>query len=144
MAPEILVGTIGNELKALLLCDVYALSLVFWELISRCDQRGERFSVHPLSRHELLCIALRVDPNHPLVMPYEEQLRAAGVQKSPSISDMARVMRLDPPSNRPLIKESWRSDTTLNEIIQTIEECWETNPEARINSSVVASRMRKL
>ena len=58
MAPEILVGTIGNELKALLLCDVYALSLVFWELISRCDQRGETFSVRPLSSHEWLCFAL--------------------------------------------------------------------------------------
>ena len=35
MSPEILAGTIGCEETALLKCDVYALAIVFWEVLSR-------------------------------------------------------------------------------------------------------------
>jgi hypothetical protein len=35
MSPEILAGTIGCEETALLKCDVYALGIIFWEILSR-------------------------------------------------------------------------------------------------------------
>ena len=40
MAPEILAGTIGNDSNALLRCDVYALGLIFWEILSRYSILG--------------------------------------------------------------------------------------------------------
>ena len=41
MSPEILAGTIGNEWNALLKCDIYALAIVFWEIISRLKTIGQ-------------------------------------------------------------------------------------------------------
>lgn len=42
MSPELLAGTIGCETNALLKCDVYALGIVLWEILSRYpfDQQG--------------------------------------------------------------------------------------------------------
>lgn len=45
MSPEILAGTIGCETNALLKCDVYALGIVFWEVLSRYpfENQGKHF-----------------------------------------------------------------------------------------------------
>ena len=43
MAPEILAGTIGCETNALLKCDVYALGIVFWEILSRYPFENQGF-----------------------------------------------------------------------------------------------------
>jgi hypothetical protein len=40
MSPEILSGSIGCETNALLKCDVYALSIIFWEILSRSTIEG--------------------------------------------------------------------------------------------------------
>ncbi len=40
MPPEILAGTIGSEKDALLKCDVYALGIIFWEVLSRYPFQG--------------------------------------------------------------------------------------------------------
>lgn len=41
MSPEILAGTIGNEWNDLLKCDIYALGIVFWELLSTLKSIGQ-------------------------------------------------------------------------------------------------------
>ena len=41
MSPEILAGTIGCEETALLKCDVYALGIIFWEILSRFPFESE-------------------------------------------------------------------------------------------------------
>jgi len=43
MPPEILAGTIGSEKEALLKCDVYALGIIFWEVLSRYPFEGFDF-----------------------------------------------------------------------------------------------------
>lgn len=48
MSPEILAGTIGNELISLLRSDVYSLGLVLWEILSRAKHLGQ-FFFSPLS-----------------------------------------------------------------------------------------------
>lgn len=40
MSPELLAGTIGIEGDALLKCDVYALGIIFWEVLSRYPFKG--------------------------------------------------------------------------------------------------------
>jgi hypothetical protein len=40
MSPEMLAGTIGCETNSLLKCDVYALGIIFWEVLSRSTIQG--------------------------------------------------------------------------------------------------------
>jgi hypothetical protein len=46
--------------------------------------------------------------------------------------------------NRPTINSSWRklNNKSINDIIITIEQCWDQNPDARITAALVAHRMR--
>ncbi len=43
MSPEILAGSIGYETNALLKCDVYALGIIFWEILSRLKTEGKYY-----------------------------------------------------------------------------------------------------
>lgn len=45
---------------------------------------------------------------------------------------------------RPEIKAIWRNYRGLNEICETIEECWDQDAEARISSSCVLERVKGL
>jgi len=122
MSPEILAGTIGNELNSLLKSDVYSLSLVFWEILSR-------------SKH--------LEANEFYVLPYDEQLKERGIDGNPSINQMLEIVLGDSTSNRPFIRSSWRKSTLINEkLIRTIEQCWDSTPEGRISSSLVAHRLK--
>ena len=141
MSPEILAGTIGKEWDSLLKCDLYALALVFWELISRLNNIGQSLfsSLHFL--HCDHCLESSVS----YLMPYEEQLSSRNLPLNPSVGEMLEILHLPPPFNRPLIRQTWRSTSTrLEHFLQTIEQAWETLPEARINSALVAHRMRQL
>ena len=40
MSPELLIGTIGSERDALLKCDVYAVGIIYWEVLSRYQFKG--------------------------------------------------------------------------------------------------------
>ena len=44
MSPELLSGIIGYETNALLKCDVYALGIIFWEILSRFQGFSSKFS----------------------------------------------------------------------------------------------------
>ena len=45
MAPEILQGSITFKAEAFIATDVYALGLVMWELISRCNETSGQYLV---------------------------------------------------------------------------------------------------
>jgi hypothetical protein len=79
-------------------------------------------------------------------MAFEKQLVERGLNVNPRVDEMYEIIKLKSPLNRPLIKETWRStnNKNFNEIISTIEQCWDENPEGRINSALVAHRMRLL
>jgi hypothetical protein len=55
-------------------------------------------------------------------------------------------MDLPNPLNRPLINQLWRNlnKQWLNQIITTMEECWDQTPEARISSALAARRIQQL
>ncbi|CAF2783143.1 unnamed protein product [Rotaria sp. Silwood2] len=126
MSPEILVGTIGCETHALLKCDVYALGIVFWEILSRYENE---------------------DNSNQYEMAYEKQLIEHGLNSvNPQVNDMLQIINLEKPFNRPLIKNNWirSNNKSINEIVYTIEQCWDQNPEGRISAALVALRMRQL
>ena len=77
-------------------------------------------------------------------MPYEEQLIEKHFNRNPSIDEMLQIINLESPLNRPLIYSSWRNLRKINEILLTIEQCWHSTPEGRINSSLVAHRIRQI
>jgi hypothetical protein len=79
-------------------------------------------------------------------MPYEYQLRSNDLNLNPTINEMLQIMNLSSPLNRPLIRSSWKNSSCeyLNEICSTMEQCWDQNPEGRINAALVALRMTQL
>lgn len=123
MAPEILAGTISNDVNALLRCDVYSLGLVFWEIVSRYS---------------------KIEGTEQYKMPYESQLIEKNFNRNPSIEEMLQIINSEPPFDRPLILRSWRNSTKINEILLTMEQCWHSIPEGRINVSLVAHRIKKI
>ncbi|CAF3951087.1 unnamed protein product, partial [Rotaria magnacalcarata] len=128
MSPELLVGTIGCETDALLKCDVYALGIVFWEILSR----------YPYDKK---------DHDQKYELPFEKQLTARNLNSSnPQINDMLQIINLEKPLNRPLIELYWKNTTkrSFNEILSTMEQCWDQTPEGRITAALVALRMRQL
>jgi serine/threonine protein kinase len=144
MAPEILAGTIGNEPNALLRSDVYALSLIFWEVVSRCASLGRRVhSTNDTTRHDTSADG-RLERHDVYLMPYEEQLAQKKFDRNPKIIEMAQIVSSEPPFNRPLIRPSWKTNSLINELIRTMEQCWDGIPEARISVSLVAYRLREL
>lgn len=50
MSPELLAGTIGIERDSLLKYDVYALGIVFWEILSRYPFKGFYFILFYLNK----------------------------------------------------------------------------------------------
>lgn len=79
-------------------------------------------------------------------MPYESQLQSHNLNLNPSINEMLQIINLEYPLNRPLIRSSWKKSSNgyLNEICSTMEECWDQNPDGRINAGLVSLRMSKL
>ncbi|CAF1528501.1 unnamed protein product [Rotaria sp. Silwood1] len=126
MSPEILAGTIGCETNALLKCDVYALGIIFWEVLSRYPNQ---------------------DNDNKYEKAYDKQLIEHGLNcKNPEVNDMLKIINLEKPFNRPFIKSSWKTSDNriIKEILFTMEQCWDQNPEGRINAALVALRMKQL
>ncbi|CAF3636289.1 unnamed protein product, partial [Rotaria sp. Silwood2] len=68
-------------------------------------------------------------------MAYEKQLIEHGLNSvNPQVNDMLQIINLEKPFNRPLIKNNWirSNNKSLNEIVYTIEQCWDQNPAGRI------------
>ena len=45
---------------------------------------------------------------------------------------------------RPEIKEAWRNNLGMNQIAETIEECWDQDADARLSASCVVERLSSL
>lgn len=117
MAPEILQGAINFNRDSFLRIDMYACSLVLWELGSRCTAQDG-----PIGEYRL---------------PFEEQV---GVHST--LEDMQDTVVNK--KQRPLIPGAWREHPGLAVICATIEECWDEDPEARLSASCVLERISNL
>ena len=139
MSPEILAGTIGCEETALLKCDVYALGIISWEILSRFpfprECAGELLSE---SRVNLS------DGNEKYLQPFEEQLLQRNFNvNNPTVNEMNEITHSSEATNRPLINPLWLdcNAKSIQSLISLIKECWEEIPESRISAGVVCNRI---
>ncbi|XP_068103229.1 TGF-beta receptor type-2-like isoform X2 [Hyperolius riggenbachi] len=113
MAPEVLESRVNLEdLESFKQMDVYSLALVLWEVASRCTAIGD-------------------------VKSYELPFGSM-VQEQPCVEVMRDVVLHG--RGRPDIPTSWRREPGMNFLCDTIEECWDHDPEARLTAHCVAER----
>ncbi|KAE8581708.1 hypothetical protein XENTR_v10024910 [Xenopus tropicalis] len=115
MAPEVLESRVNLEdLESFKQMDVYSLSLVLWELGTRCDASGETRSYE---------------------LPFGSKVR-----EQPCVETMRDLVLHG--RVRPEIPPSWGSHPGLNILRDTITECWDHDPEARLTAHCVAERFK--
>ncbi|XP_066257083.1 activin receptor type-2A [Euwallacea similis] len=116
MAPEVLEGAINFTSDSFLRIDMYACGLVLWELVSRCNAQDG-----PIPEYRL---------------PFEEE-KEVGLH--PSLEDMQE--QVVQKKVRPTIQPHWRTHPGLAVLCDTMEECWDHDPEARLSASCVVERI---
>jgi len=117
MAPEVLRGAMTFSPECFIAVDMYAFALVAWELLSRTN--GE----------EIVADAYE--------LPY-----TSDVGQHPSLESMIQCVVEQ--KKRPLIKDKWRSNSTLQVLCETIEECWDMDAYARISAKLAYIRLSRL
>ncbi|XP_066956058.1 activin receptor type-2A-like [Macrobrachium rosenbergii] len=114
MAPEVLDGAINFQRDAFLRIDMYACGLVLWEILSRCSSQDG-----PVPEYHL---------------PFEEE-----VGQHPALEEMQECVVTK--KIRPAIRDSWRKHAGMMALIDTMEECWDHDAEARLSASCVVERL---
>nr|ATY70062.1 ACVRII [Oopsacas minuta] len=116
MAPEVLDGAINFTKEAFLQIDMYSFGLVLWEIISRYTDSGNCPSYH--------------QPFDSLVSP------------NPSPREMKEVVlekNIRPPIRDDILKYPY-----FKMIVQTISECWDSEPLSRLSAACVKERLSSL
>nr|CAX73002.1 activin receptor IIA [Schistosoma japonicum] len=122
MAPEVLDGAIQFSKDAFLRIDVYAMGLVFWELMMRCCcGSNKNLSIHVTN----------------YLAPFEIELGS-----QPSMEALQRWVAHA--KQRPKFNPQWESDGGLCTLWETVEECWDQDAEARLSAGCVTKRLTTL
>ncbi|XP_039611309.1 TGF-beta receptor type-2 [Polypterus senegalus] len=117
MAPEVLESRVNLEdLESFKQMDVYSMALVLWEMASRCNVTGE------VKSYEL---------------PFGSK-----VCEHPCVESMRDIVLRD--RGRPDIPNSWMIHKGMKFFCDTIIECWDHDPEARLTAHCVAERFSML
>lgn len=127
MAPEVLECSVSFTKISFTKIDVYALSLVLWELLSRC---------FPLPKTKVNDSAEDDCLVQPYRLPFDEF-----VNSNPDINTMRQVVVCD--KRRPPIKDEWKH-YPLSRISQAIIDGWEYDHDARISASCFVERIESL
>ncbi|XP_012151416.1 kinase protein wishful thinking isoform X1 [Megachile rotundata] len=122
MAPEILEGAVNlrdceSSLKQI---DVYAMSLVLWELVSRCSDIYMPGSEVP-----------------PYRQPYEKEI---GLH--PTFEQMQVLVSRN--KARPLLEGNLVDRPGVRLIKETMEDCWDADAEARLTALCIKERLSEL
>lgn len=121
-APELFEGGLNHtQLEtACKQADVYALSLIMWEIATRCTDLYQGIEV-PAYRQ-----------------PFEAELG------DNATVDQMRVL-VSRNKARPLFPEIWKnSNQAIRLLKETIAECWDHEPEARLTALCIEERMNEL
>ncbi|XP_072268482.1 TGF-beta receptor type-2 isoform X2 [Pyxicephalus adspersus] len=117
MAPEVLESRINLEnMESFKQTDVYSMALVLWEITSRCNAVGE-------------------------VKDYEPPF-GTKVREHPCVESMKDNVLRD--RGRPEISNIWLNHQGIQLVCETISECWDHDPEARLTAQCVAERFIEL
>ncbi|XP_014225253.1 uncharacterized protein LOC106651326 isoform X1 [Trichogramma pretiosum] len=118
MAPEMLDGNLTYNVEtALKQVDVYALGVILWELLSRCIDNYE-FGT------EIPCYKLPFGKELEYDFTWEKVKTLVFREKC-----------------RPLFEGKLSKDPDLKLLRDTIEDCWDSDPEARLTTLCVEERM---
>uniref|UniRef100_A0A8R1DF48 receptor protein serine/threonine kinase n=1 Tax=Caenorhabditis japonica TaxID=281687 RepID=A0A8R1DF48_CAEJA len=119
LAPEILNGTINMDLfESFTMADVYALSLVMWEALCRCEEDE---------------IVAR-EPEE--VIPYFEWS-----QRDPTDEVMCDIVCTQ--NLRPSENPEWRKHPKMKNALDVITVCWSGNPTARLSALQIRMTLEK-
>ncbi|XP_051817413.1 TGF-beta receptor type-2 [Antechinus flavipes] len=117
MAPEVLESRMNLEnMESFKQTDVYSMALVLWEMTSRCNEIGE-------------------------VKEYEPPF-GSKVREHPCVESMKDNVLRD--RGRPEIPNTWLSHRGIQMVCETLAECWDHDPEARLTAQCVAERFEEL
>ncbi|XP_068777534.1 anti-Muellerian hormone type-2 receptor [Struthio camelus] len=122
LAPEILDESLDLRAwgRALRQADVYALALLLWEILSRCQA---------------------LSPGRPVPefrLAYEAELGA-----SPTPAQLRRLAVEE--RRRPLIPAAWHRAGQPSALLQEVlEDCWDPDPEARLTAERAHQRLQRL
>ncbi|KAM4705121.1 TGF-beta receptor type-2 [Rhinophrynus dorsalis] len=117
MAPEVLESRINLEnMESFKQTDVYSMALVLWEITSRCSATGD-------------------------VKDYEPPF-GTKVREHPCVESMKDNVLRD--RGRPEICNSWLNHQGIQLVCETITECWDHDPEARLTAQCVAERFDEM
>lgn len=116
MSPEVLEGAISFDQEAFQRIDIYAVALVLWEILSRTAD------CNPFPEYRL---------------PFEDL-----VGQNPSMAEMQEIVVNQ--KQRPPIKNAWRDEKRLSLFITTLEECWDSDGDARLSASTMHERFRSM
>ncbi|XP_007669245.2 TGF-beta receptor type-2 [Ornithorhynchus anatinus] len=117
MAPEVLESRMNLEnVESFKQTDVYSMALVLWEMTSRCNGIGE-------------------------VKDYEPPF-GSKVREHPCVESMKDNVLRD--RGRPEIPNTWLSHQGIQTVCETLTECWDHDPEARLTAQCVAERFGEL
>lgn len=129
LAPELLDGAINlNDAEsALKQADVYALGLIFWEVASRCTDLYQGIDV----------------PSYQAPFQLETASGSNG-ELQPVTFDQMRVL-ISRNKARPLFPDIWKdSNPAIRLLKETITECWDQEPEARLTALCIKERLADL
>nr|XP_020663709.1 TGF-beta receptor type-2 [Pogona vitticeps] len=117
MAPEVLESRMNlDNVESFKQTDVYSMALVLWEMTSRCNGVGE-------------------------VKEYEPPF-GSKVREHPCVESMKDNVLRD--RGRPEIPNSWLNHQGIQKVCETLVECWDHDPEARLTAQCVAERFNDL
>ncbi|XP_036068648.1 anti-Muellerian hormone type-2 receptor isoform X2 [Oryzias melastigma] len=120
MSPEILEGSVNlNNSSFLLQADIYALSLILWEIWMRCSDLFQGGAV----------------PQH--LLPYELELEA-------NVTLERLFLYVCEMDRRPSIPESWELLPQGSAMKQLLTECWDRDTDARLTAHCVVDRLVSL
>ncbi|XP_078378175.1 TGF-beta receptor type-2-like [Oculina patagonica] len=116
MSPEELLSTVDlDSTEAFKQMDIYSMALVLWEIISRCKVADARPDEYQL--------------------PYAEM-----VGPDVTLNNMVEVVALK--QCRPRLPST--DHEGLKVVCQTVQECWDPDPEARLTADCTKLRLKEL
>lgn len=124
MAPEVLEEVLDTKsFDAFKMADIYALSLVFWEMCRRCVTKGS-------------CEKWGMEAEE-YALPYHDV-----VPSDPSFDDMHLAVCVR--GYRPHISTRWQHNQVTNVLAKIMQECWHANPAVRLTALRVKKTLYKL
>jgi hypothetical protein len=126
MAPELLEGAINFQIPSFLRIDIYAFSLVLWEMMERCTFDWH-FPDYECNRY---------------MLPFEKELGLHPAQDE--LHNM--VVFYHTGCNRPYIRNMWRkyAGKHWGKYCRTIEECWDYDADARLSAGCIEKRLKDI